>query len=98
VSVTGATPVFVTSNQSPPTGLLPLDHAATSETIMEGTGFPLIPSVTVNAKLTLASGVVPTAEAGPVLRRVRFLLGEVQGLGEDLRDTGRRLGHLSNRI
>jgi DNA-binding transcriptional LysR family regulator len=36
------------------------------------------------------SGVVPTPEAEPVLRRVRFLLGEVQGLGEDLRDTRRR--------
>ena len=36
------------------------------------------------------SGVVPTSEAEPVLRRVRFLLGEVQGLGDDLRDTRRR--------
>lgn len=37
-----------------------------------------------------SSGVVPTPEAEPVLRRVRFLLGEVQGLGEDLRDARRR--------
>ncbi len=36
------------------------------------------------------TGVVPTAEAEPVLRRVRFLLGEVQGLTEDLLDSRRR--------
>jgi len=36
------------------------------------------------------SGVVPTPEAEPVLRRVRFLLGELAGLAEDLRDTHRR--------
>ena len=36
------------------------------------------------------TGVVPTAEAEPVLRRVRLLLGEVQGLGEDLLDSRRR--------
>lgn len=36
------------------------------------------------------TGVVPTPEAEPVLRRVRFLLGEVRGLGEDLLDSRRR--------
>lgn len=36
------------------------------------------------------SGVVPTPEAERVLRRVRFLLGELAGLAEDLRDTDRR--------
>jgi len=36
------------------------------------------------------TGILPTPEAEPVLRRVRFLLGEVQGLGEDLLDSRRR--------
>ena len=36
------------------------------------------------------SGVVPTAEAEPVIRRVRFLLGEVRGLSEDLQDSRKR--------
>jgi DNA-binding transcriptional LysR family regulator len=36
------------------------------------------------------TGVVPTDEAEPVLRRVRFLLGEVQGLTDDLLDSRRR--------
>lgn len=36
------------------------------------------------------SGVSPTPEAEPVLRRIRFLLGELQGLGEDLLDSPRR--------
>ena len=36
------------------------------------------------------SGVIATAEAEPVIRRVRFLLGEVRGLSEDLQDSRKR--------
>ena len=35
---TALAPVFVTSNQSAPTGLLPLDHGATSEMTSDGAG------------------------------------------------------------
>ena len=55
-------PRFVTSNQSAATGLLPLDHGATSEMkTVERTGVSLTTSVTVRVKDVLASGVAPTA-------------------------------------
>ena len=43
VMSTGAAPVLVTSNQSAPTGLLPLDHGATSVMISLPSGPPLFP-------------------------------------------------------
>src|SRR5262245_47466004 len=42
VMSTAAPPTLVTSNQSAPTGLLPLDHGATSETISLPRG-PTVP-------------------------------------------------------
>src|SRR5258708_5320678 len=54
-------PVFVTSNQSAATGLLPLDHGATSEMISVGTGgVSVTTSVTANVNVAVASGVPPS--------------------------------------
>src|SRR5262245_47368564 len=60
---TGAGPVFVTSNQSAPTGLLPLDHGATSEMMRVGTGGASTAwSVTDRVNnAVLASGAPPSA-------------------------------------
>ena len=53
-------PLFVTSNQSEPTGL-PLDHGATSEMMSVGLpGFSFTTSVTARLKDVVASGVEPT--------------------------------------
>src|SRR5262245_27009972 len=55
-----AVPTFVTSNQSSPTGLLPLDHGATSEMIR--LAVPPVEAVTARTRLPLASGaLLPTA-------------------------------------
>src|SRR5215475_1779813 len=59
VMFAAAVPTFVTSNQSSPTGLLPLDQGATSE--MTRVGVPPVDAVIVSAKVVLASGVLPTA-------------------------------------
>src|SRR4029077_11139240 len=54
-----AVPTLVTSNQSAPRGLLPLDQGATSE--MMRAGVPPVEAVIVSVKSLLASGVLPTA-------------------------------------
>src|SRR5215471_20234531 len=54
-----AVPILVTSNQSAATGLLPLDHGATSEMMIEGV--PPVDAVMVSVKSTDASGLAPTA-------------------------------------
>src|SRR4051812_28798051 len=64
VMLTALPPVFVTSNQSAPTGLLLLAHGATSEITREGlAGSSLTTSVTVRAKDAVASGVLPTVRS-----------------------------------
>ena len=54
---TGVTPVFVSSNQSAPTALLPLLHGATSVTRIAPA--PLVTAVMFSVKLADASGVLP---------------------------------------
>src|SRR5262245_7761283 len=67
VRFTGLLPVLVTSNQSAPTGLLPLDHGATSETNRDAAfGSSLITSVTARVNAVLASGVPPTVGSSTV--------------------------------
>src|SRR5262245_48894636 len=56
---TTALPILVTSNQSVPSGLLPLDQGATSEMMMEPV--PVAATVTDKRKSTLASGLPATA-------------------------------------
>src|SRR5262245_3488492 len=61
VIFTAVEPVFVTSNQSAPTGLLPLDHGATSEMMRVGTGgVSTAWSVTDKVNVVLASGAPPS--------------------------------------
>ena len=60
VMLTGVEPELVTSNQSAPTGLLPLDHGATSEMTSDApAGISIATSVTVRRNDVDASGEVP---------------------------------------
>ena len=63
VMSTGPAPVFVTSNQSAPTGLLPLDHGATSVTIRMPTGPATFPGEPISAESFAATKapLTPTA-------------------------------------
>ena len=60
--LTASAPILVSSNQSRPKGLLPLDHGATSEiTTVGAAGGTSATSMSVKANAAVASGVAPTA-------------------------------------
>ena len=65
---TATVPVLVSSNQSAPTGLFPLDHGATSETIrVTPAGVSITTSVTDKVKFNVASGVLPTLASSTLM-------------------------------